>query len=112
MAHFYSETEVVATVDGLTVSRLRAFVAARCVAPVEQGGGLAFDDADLARLQLLAELAEDFELDEEAVALVMSLVDQIHGLRRNLRALGEAVAEEKPEVRARIRERMAVLSPG
>lgn len=111
MPHFYSETEVVATVEGLTVSRLRAFVATRCVAPAERGGGLAFDDADLARLRLLAELAEDFELDADAAALVMSLVDQIHGLRRNLRAIGDAVAEESPEVRARIRDRMAALNP-
>lgn len=107
MAHFYSETEVVASVDGLTVARLRAFVAARCVAPAEQGGRLAFGEADLARLRLLAELAEDFELDAEAAALVLSLVDQIHGLRQELRLLGEAVAAEPDAVRARIRERLS-----
>ena len=33
----------------------------------------------------------------------MSLVDQIHGLRRALRRLGEAVAAEPGEVRERIR---------
>ena len=33
MMRLYSETEVVARVDGLTVARLRAFVAADCVAP-------------------------------------------------------------------------------
>ena len=39
--------------------------------------------------------------------MVVSLVDQIHGLRRELRLLGEAVAAEPPEVRARIRDRLA-----
>lgn len=111
MAHFYSETEVVATVDGLTVARLRSFVATNCIAPAEREGRLAFGEADLARLRLLAELAEDFELDAEAAALVMSLVDQVHGLRQQLRALGVAVAEEEPEVLARIRDRMAALNP-
>jgi chaperone modulatory protein CbpM len=104
----YSETEVVARVSGLTVARLRAFVAADCVRPAEAGGRLAFAEADLARVQLLEELVEDFELDEDAASMVVSLIDQIHGLRRELRRLGEAVAEEHPEVRARITGRIAL----
>lgn len=111
MNHFYSETEVVARVEGLTVRRLRAFVAAECVAPAEEGGRLAFAEADVARVRLLAELSEDFGLDEDAAALVVSLVDQIHGLRRALRQLGAAVEAEAPEVRARVRGRLA-LPPG
>lgn len=103
---YYSETEVVARVEGLTVTRLRAFVATRCLAPIEHEGRLAFGEADLARARLLAELALDFELDEEAAALVVSLLDQIHGLRRRLRLLGEALTEEPEEVRARIRIRL------
>ena len=39
--------------------------------------------------------------------MVLSLVDQIHGLRRELRPLGEAVATEPGEVRARVRSRLA-----
>ena len=105
---FYSETEVVARVEGLTVARLRAFVAAECVAPAEREGRLAFGEADVARLQLLAELVSDFDLDPDAASVVVSLVDQIHGLRRQLRRLGEAVAAEPEEVRARIRDRMTL----
>jgi chaperone modulatory protein CbpM len=107
MSRFYSETEVVAQVRGLTVTRLRAFVAADCLAPHEREGRLAFAEADVARAALLEELVEDFELDADAAAMVVSLVDQIHGLRRQLRRLGEAVAAEHPEVRARVRERLA-----
>lgn len=107
MTRIYSETEVVARVQGLTVTRLRAFVAAACVAPAERAGRLGYSEADLARLRLLAELAADFDLDVEAAGLVVSLLDQIHGLRRQLRRLGEAVAAEPHEVRIRIRDRMA-----
>jgi chaperone modulatory protein CbpM len=103
---YYSETEVVARVDGLTVARLRSFVAARCLVPEERDGRLAFAEVDLARARLLAELASDFELDEEAAGLVVSLIDQIHGLRRRLRALGGALAAEPDEVRARLRARL------
>ncbi len=88
MTRYYSETEVVAQIEGLTVMRLRAFVSARCLAPAERAGRLAFAEADLARARLLAELAADFDLDEEAAAVVVSLIDQIHGLRGRLRALG------------------------
>jgi chaperone modulatory protein CbpM len=108
MTRFYSETEVVAEIEGMTVTRLRAFVSARCLAPAERGGRLAFAEVDLARARLLADLAADFDLDEEAAALVVSLVDQIHGLRGRLRALGAALAAEPDEVRARIRDRLEV----
>ena len=104
---FYSETEVVARVEGLTVARLRAFVAAECLAPAERDGRLAFAEADLARARLLAELVTDFDLDADAAGMVISLVDQIHGLRRALRQLGEAVASEPGDVRERIRIRLA-----
>jgi chaperone modulatory protein CbpM len=107
MTRFYSETEVVTRVEGMTVARLRAFVAADCLAPAERDGRLAFAEADLARARLLAELLQDFDLDEDAAALVISLIDQIHGLRRQLRRLGEAVAAEPDEVRARVRARLA-----
>lgn len=104
---FYSETEIVARVEGLTVTRLRAFVAAHCLSPDERDGRLAFDEADLARARLLAELVRDFDLDEDAAAVVVSLIDQIHGLRERLRALGAALAEEPEEIRGRIRDRLA-----
>jgi len=106
-AHYLSETEVVARIEGLTVTRLRAYVSARCVLPEEREGRLAFRDADVARIALLAELSRDFDLDEEAAGLVVSLLDQIHGLRRRLREIGGALAEEPEEVRARLRARLA-----
>lgn len=105
-ARIYTETEVVARVHGLTVSRLRAFVAADCVRPTEADGRLAFAEADLARVAFLEELVEDFDLDEDAASMVVALVDQIHGLRHALRRLGEAIADEHPEVRARITGRI------
>ena len=112
MSRFYSETEVIARVEGLTVARLRSFVAAECLAPAEREGRLAYAEVDLARVRLLAELVTDFDLDADAAGVVVSLVDQIHGLRRALRQLGEAVAAEPGEVRDRIRQRLAAAGAG
>lgn len=108
----YSETEVVARIEGMTVARLRAFVAAECVRPSEAEGRIGYAEADLARVRFAAEIAEDFELDPDASAMVLSLVDQIHGLRLALRQLGDAVGAEPEEVRTRVRSRIRVLSDG
>lgn len=103
MIRRFTEAEVVARVEGLTVTRLRAFVAAECVAPQERDGRPAYSEADLARLHLVHELFEGFDLDPDAVGLVMSLLDQVHGLRRELRTLAAAVDAEPHDVRDRIR---------
>ncbi len=98
-----TETRVVAVVERLTSRRLDALVETGCVVPAEREGERLFDEADVARLELLCELAEDFELDEDALALVMSLIDQVHGLRREMRSLLHAIEQEPAEVRQRIR---------
>ena len=112
MTAAFSETRVVEVVGRLTARRLRAFIEAGCVVPAEIGGERVFREADLARLELLCELAEDFGLDEDGLALVMSLIDQLHGLRHEMRALMRAVEEEPPEVRERIRAGHARLREG
>jgi chaperone modulatory protein CbpM len=104
---FYSETELVAAVEGLTVTRLRSFVEARCIVPQEAGGRLVYGEGELARARLLAELAEDFDLDADSAGLVLSLVDRVHALRRDLRALSRALAEEPEELHERLRVRIA-----
>ncbi len=99
----FTETQVIAVVGRLTEARLRAFVEAGCVVPAEREGARLFAEADLARLELLCELVEDFGLEAEALAMVMSLIDQVHGLRHEMRCLARAVEAEPEDVRARIR---------
>jgi chaperone modulatory protein CbpM len=106
MTRLYSETEVVARVEGLTVTELRMFVSTECVLPFQREGKPAFTETDLARLHLLRELAADFDLDADAAGLVVGLIDQIHGLRHELRTLGAAVEQEAGDVRARILARL------
>ena len=98
----FTEVQTLAAIPGLTRLRLTAFVQARIVMPLHAETGPVFRQADLARIELLCELAEEFGLDEDGLGLVMSLLDQLHAARRDLRAIAAAVAEEAPEVRARI----------
>ncbi len=102
MSTLYSEEEIVASVSRLTRTRLWSFVEAEAVLPVRSEQGQQFRAADRARLELLCDLCEDFGLEDEALALVVSVIDQLHAARADLHALAEAVAAEPAEVRQRL----------
>ena len=102
MTGHYSETDVVAILDDLDPARLGFFVRSRVVTPVVTPQGHVFTDTDLARLQLLCDLSEFYDLPEDGLRLVMSLIDQLNTARGDMRALIEARASEPAEVRGRI----------
>lgn len=102
MTRYYSETEVVTLIEDLSPPRLQTYLRARIVQPVATSEGQGYRDADLARLQLLCDLSEAYELPDDALRMVMSLVDQLNTARGDMRALIAAVAAEPDEVRLRI----------
>jgi chaperone modulatory protein CbpM len=52
---------------------------------------LGFTEVDLARAALIRELKEDFGVNDEGIAVVLHLLDQLHGLRRTMGELLEEV---------------------
>ncbi len=110
MTLFYSEQETVQTVGRLTQTRMTAYLRADLVRPTLSESGPRFSQMDIARLELICELCDEFEMQDEALGLVLSLIDQLHGLRAEMRALAEALNREPDEVRARIAQ--AVKEPG
>jgi chaperone modulatory protein CbpM len=48
-----------------------------------------FSEIDMARAQLIHDLRHDFGVNDEAVPLILDLIDQVHGLRRLLRDVME-----------------------
>ena len=109
MARHYSETEVVAILDDLDPARLHSFMAAHVVTPVVTPQGPAFTEGDVARLQLLCDLSDIYELPTDALPMVMSLIDQLNTARGDMRALIQAVASEPDEVRGRIQKSVRQL---
>lgn len=95
--------EVLAELPELSSEQIDRYIAAGVVVPVQSDHGPLFRDIDLARLHLVADLAEGYHLDEEALNLVLSLVDQLHGLRGDMRAMLDAVAREPVETRMRLK---------
>ncbi|WP_417493444.1 hypothetical protein [Maricaulis sp.] len=91
--------ETIAAITMLTPDRLETYIEIGIVMPLESGDGPRFSATDRARLELVCELEETHELADEALALVMSLVDQLHAARADLQALGRAVDVQSVEVR-------------
>lgn len=102
MTEFYSEDEVVVTVTRLTRSRLAGFIDADLVKPQRDPGGYLFRRIDIARLELLCDLSVELDLDETALGIIVSLLDQLHAARRDLAAMAGAIEVLPPDLRARI----------
>lgn len=86
-----TEHDVVARVGRISVRRLRLWVRRGWVAPAIGAAGPAFDTLDVARVNLLCQLKDDFGLSDDALPVVLSLMDQLYGTRRELRLLLDAV---------------------
>ena len=98
------EKDVVRTVPGLSRAQLRRWVAAGWVAPQRQAGEFSFREIDIARVQMIVQLRRDMRIAEDGLPLVLSLVDQVYGLRNELRRLGEAIEAQPEPVRRAISE--------
>ena len=61
-----------------------------------------FAEIDVARVRLICDLHIRMELDEDALAVVLPLLDQIYGLRGALRAMLRALDDQPPTVRTAV----------
>ena len=100
-----TERDVVARVRHLTVTRLRVWVAQGWIKPEDQAAQ-GFSEADLARAALICNLEDELGFAEEDVPVLLNLIDQIHGLRAELRGLLDALDDLPPDVRATVRLRI------
>ncbi len=94
MSERFSEDEALARVAALTRARLVAFREAELVRPVNAGSGPLYRRVDVARMELMCDLCETFDLEDDTLALVMSLLDQLHAVRRERQALLEAIEKD------------------
>ncbi|HLF59357.1 MAG TPA: chaperone modulator CbpM [Alphaproteobacteria bacterium] len=91
--------ELLAAIEGLSAERVTLWIAQGFVVPEQVEGEPRFAEIDVARVRLIHELERDLALDDEAVALLLSLLDQVYTLRSRLRLLNEAISGQPPEVR-------------
>jgi chaperone modulatory protein CbpM len=95
--------------QGIEVSEqeITAFVGQSWVLPVEREGRLLFDEADAARIRLIVELRRDMEVNDEAVPVVLNLLDQVYGLHQALEEIRLAVQKLPLELRHELEASLA-----
>ncbi|HEY6983157.1 hypothetical protein [Reyranella sp.] len=86
----------------LTAIHVERWVARGLLRPAGPVEAWSFEQIDVARAHLLAELVDDIGIDEDTVETVVGLLDQVHTLRAQLGLLAKAIAEQPPETREAI----------
>jgi chaperone modulatory protein CbpM len=92
----------VITEIGISETDLRLWIEQRWVLPSKHEGGFFFDDVDVARARLIRELRVDLMVNEEAIPVVLSLLDQVHALRRALGSINAAIDKASPAAKSEI----------
>lgn len=88
---------------GVAEAEITRWVELTWLRPDGAPGRWVFHEVDVARVRLIAELRE-LRMDEEAMPVVLSLLDQLYATRRRMRLLQQAVDDTAPDaVRTRLR---------
>jgi len=91
--------QVLATVGRVDRRDLTLWIERRWVRPHHEAGRYIFTDLDVARITLICDMRLDMAIDDEAMPVVLGLLDQVYGMRTRLRHLVDAVAAQPEEVR-------------
>ena len=101
--------ELVRRIGGLERSELTRWIENRWIVPERQSTGAIegerwqFHEVDIARVELILEIRREFAVDDEAMALLLGLLDQVYSLRRQMRRLCDAIEAQPMDIREAIR---------
>jgi len=93
---------VVALIGDLDSVELTGWVERGWVQPDATGEMWEFHEIDIARIRLIRDLRRGMDVGEDAIPLVLSLLDQVYELRGQLRRMLDALGDQPQEVRAAI----------
>jgi chaperone modulatory protein CbpM len=96
-----------AALDSVELTR---WIENRWILPDAEGGQWLFHEVDIARVELILEIRHEFAVDDEAMVVVLGLLDQLYSVRRQMRRLCDAIECQPPEIRDAIRQ--ALPKPG
>jgi len=104
--------DLILEMSGLRRPDLERWIGNEWVRPDEREGRWVFREIDVARVRLILELRDDMEINEDALPVVLSLLDQLYDLRRRMRELGDALERTAPDnVRRELAERLVRRAP-
>lgn len=89
-------------ITGLDEATLEIWLASGWIVCEGEGKARTFAHIDVARARLIHDLRNRLAVNDEAVPVVLDLVDQIHGLRRAMHGMLHAVCKQPDHIRADI----------
>lgn len=98
------EPDVLKAVPNIRRVELRRWIEQGWVMPERRDGDYWFREIDVARVQLVVQIRKDMAVAEDGVPTVLSLLDQVYGLRNELRRVGQAIEAQPNAVRKAIAE--------
>ncbi len=108
MTNAFAPEQVIETITSLTAERLSHFERLSIVTPVITPDGPRYHTLDVRRITLLCELTDDFEVNEDALVIIMSLIDQLHGAHSKLEQMVQAIGAEPTEIKVRVSQRLHI----
>jgi len=100
------EREFLARAD-LRPDRLQIWLETSSLVPSFREGVGHYCEIDLARAQLIRDLQHDLGINDEGIAVVLDLVDQVSGLRHVLQAVLRALRTQPDAIRRQIADECA-----
>lgn len=94
--------EIIDMFEALGADQLSVWVERGWVRPDGEGDDLVFTQIDVARVRLITECRFELDIDDEAIPVILSLLDQVYGLRRELASLVKAIDVQPDSIRTEI----------
>lgn len=88
----YADADLITLCRSLTSTRLERWLDEGWIVPHAPSSEKAFNDLDRSRADLICYLVDDLDIQENAVPVILSLLDQVYGLRGELRTLADAIS--------------------
>jgi len=101
-------TAVAALFSDLSRVELTMWIERGWVAPDTEQSGLVFREIDVARVRLIHDLRRGMDVGEEAMPLVLSLLDQVYELRCRLNGVIQVLATQPADVQRAVIEALRV----
>ncbi len=102
MTMFFND--VVNILEDLSAAELAVWIDKGWIKPEKASENDVFHATDIARVRLIAECRYQLNMDVDTIDLIIPLLDQVYGLRRELRTLVRAINAQPDEVRQNILE--------
>jgi len=96
--------QLVEQIEEINDELLVSWIEEGWVRPNRVGKSYAFSDMDVARVHMLRDIHFTLQIEIESVPVVLNLLDQLYGHRRQLNAISAAIAVQPEEVRQQITE--------